>query len=69
MEVPELAGVAEASIILKASPRRVFYAIETDPMFPQPIQTLRATKVWLASDLRAYAPRMAERATRRAKKF
>lgn len=69
MELPELAGVHEASIILKASPRRVYHAIETDSMFPKPVQTLRATKVWLASDLRAYAPRMAKRATRRAKTF
>ena len=69
MELPELAGTHEASVILKASQRRVYHAIETDPMFPKPVQTLRATKVWLAADLRAYAPRMAERATRRAKRF
>lgn len=60
---PLVAGVAEAAEILGWDRRRVVTYIDRG-RFPAPVQSLAATRVWLRSDIEAYAKQW--RAKRRA---
>ncbi len=51
---PRLAGVAEAAEILGWDKRRVVTYIDRGA-FPEPLQTLRSGRLWLRSDLEAFA--------------
>jgi predicted DNA-binding transcriptional regulator AlpA len=51
---PLVAGVAEAAEILGWDKRRVVTYIDRG-RFPAPVQSLAATRVWLRSDIEAYA--------------
>jgi hypothetical protein len=63
--VPTLAGVAEAAEILRWDKRRVITYIDRGA-FPEPVQTLRSGRVWLRSDLEAFAARWRARHQERA---
>jgi predicted DNA-binding transcriptional regulator AlpA len=51
---PLVAGVAEVAEILGWDKRRVVTYIDRG-RFPKPVQSLAATRVWLRSDIEAYA--------------
>ena len=54
LELNELGGVHEAAVILQVS-RQHLYRLYDHPAFPPPITRLRATPVFLGSDLRSFA--------------
>jgi len=54
LELSELGGMHEAAAILQVS-RQHLYRLYEHPAFPPPITRLRATPVFLGSDLRSFA--------------
>ncbi|HEY1332435.1 MAG TPA: hypothetical protein VGH10_13315 [Actinomycetota bacterium] len=64
--VPRLAGVAEAAEIMGWDKRRVVTYIDRGS-FPEPAQTLASGRVWLRSDVEAYATAWRARRQRRAR--
>jgi hypothetical protein len=69
--VPRLAGVAEAADLMGWDKRRVATYADRGS-FPAPVQSLRSGRVWLRSDIEAFAEawraRLAERAVHRARR-
>jgi predicted DNA-binding transcriptional regulator AlpA len=54
VEVPPLAGVAEAAAILGWDKRRVFTYLSRGS-FPEPVAALASGRVWRRSDIEAFA--------------
>ena len=65
--LPLLAGVAEAAEIMGWDKRRVVTYIDRGS-FPEPVQTLASGRVWLRSDVEAYAAAWHARRARRTRR-
>ena len=63
--VPQLAGLAEVAGLAGVSRKRA-WQLTRHPAFPEPVQELAATPVWLESDVKAFldTPRPAGRRPR-----
>jgi predicted DNA-binding transcriptional regulator AlpA len=67
VEVPPLAGVAEAAALLGWDKRRIFTYLSRGS-FPEPIAALASGRVWRRSDIEAYAAARRRKASRGSKR-
>jgi hypothetical protein len=53
--IPSLVGLAEVAEILGVRSRQHAHNLTRDPTFPEPVERLRATPVWVRTDVVAWA--------------